>query len=59
MTGLPRPTILDLGRCPAAMDTRTEGTAGRRPERTFGAKAVTDDASRRVNHTPDIREALA
>ncbi len=59
MTGLPRPMILDLGRGPAAMDPPTEGTAGRHPAHIFGAKAFTDDASRRVNHAPDFRETLA
>jgi len=59
MTGLPRPAILVLGRGPATMDSRTEGTGARRSACTSGARALTDDASRPVNHTPDIREALA
>lgn len=59
MTGPPRSAILVLGRGPAAMDSRTEGTGGRRSACTSGARALTHDASPRVNHAPEIREALA
>lgn len=59
MTGLPRPAILVLGRGRAAMDSRTEGTGGRRSACTSGARALIEDTSPCVNHTPEIREALA